>query len=124
MPHVIPDDTDIMPPDNQPYDGNTIKVPLVQIKNTRSRRLKGHNLMAKHVTTTVPLRQILTHQPTMKTVLQTGEDRVLKKYDHRQGHHTESANECCHLPRYRQSPGIQTPYEGARKPKMVQYHVQ
>ena len=48
-PHIIPDKTEVITPIPQPYDGSTCNVPLVHIYNTRSRCLKGQNIMANHV---------------------------------------------------------------------------
>ena len=72
--HVIPDETEFIPPDTHPYCGSIFKVPLVQRYNTRVRRLKGDNIMANHMTTIILPRKIPTLVPTNITVHKTGED--------------------------------------------------
>ena len=73
-PYGIPYNTEVRPPLPHPYDGSTYNVPLVHRYNTRSRRLKFHNLMANHVEKFTPPRQPPTLSPAY-TVHIIGEDR-------------------------------------------------
>ena len=69
---VVPDDTEVIPPDMHPYYGNPIQVPPVQKYNKRARKLNGNNLLANHVTTIAPPIQIPIHTSTDITVYQIG----------------------------------------------------
>ena len=81
VPHLVTDDADIIPPYMHPYDISNIKVPLVQKYNTRAIRLKGHNIMANHVTTIALTRKMSNNAPTTTTVLQTGDNLSLTNND-------------------------------------------
>ena len=63
-PHFIPDDTEVRPQLTHPYNGRTCNVPLLHIYNNRARKMKCHNLMAKHVATIPPPRPPPTSLPT------------------------------------------------------------
>ena len=66
-PHVILDDTEVRPPLPHPRDGSKFKVPLVPRYNNRDGHLKDHNLMANHVVTILPPRQLPTSSPNSTT---------------------------------------------------------
>ena len=72
-PHIIPDDTEIIPQIPHPYDGSLCNIPLIQKYNISSRRLKVHNLMANLVETFPPPRQPPTSLLAYK-VHRKGED--------------------------------------------------
>ena len=70
--HIIPDDTEVRSQLTHPYDGSKCNVPLLHRYNTRSRQLKGQNLMANHMATIPPHRQPPTSLPKYM-VHRTGE---------------------------------------------------
>ena len=75
-PHIIPYDTEVLPPYTHQYYFIPFNVPLLHIYNNRAGRLKGHNLMEYHVSKIMLSRQIPTPAPTNTTVHQTGEEWV------------------------------------------------
>ena len=56
-PYVIPDDREVRQQVAHPFGGSTLNVPLIHRYNTRARKIKGHNLIAK------PMAKIQSHRP-------------------------------------------------------------
>ena len=72
-PHIIPYDTDVVPPDTELYCGSPFNIPLLHRYNTGVRCLKGHNLMSNYVTTVSTSRQVEIPESTNTTEHHKGE---------------------------------------------------
>ena len=75
-PHIIPDDTEVLPSDTHLYNEIPFKVTPVHRYNTRDICLTGHNIITNHVTKNLLLRKIPTPAPTNTMAHQIGKDWV------------------------------------------------